>query len=143
MICQVCDKPLSVLEEDGLTDAREAMKTDRFTYEVGIVINFTDDELELLRKCCGGHYDGTVRGSALRGGFLYGWLNMQRMGMGDIGCSFRQLDTCAKALEQPSQAQEAEEVSKARWDLRFAIMGVLKSLNERARLMAGAEIVPA
>ncbi len=125
------------------------METNRFTYDVGILVNFTDDELELLRRCCVAHYDGTVSDSAKQGGFLYGWLNMRSFARSvrnssteDIACSFRQLDTCAKALEQPKGWRE-EDGGKSRQNLRAAIMEVLGSLAERTRLLSTTDIVPA
>jgi len=53
------------------------VKANEFRYKVGIYVDFTDEELGLLREYCLAHYDGLVKGSANRGGFLYGWLNMQ------------------------------------------------------------------
>ncbi len=115
------------------------MKAGGFTYEVGIFVDFTDDELDLLRRCCAVHYDGRVKAAAKQGGFLYGWLNARSMGI-DLKCSFSHLDTCAKALEQPTEWREKEAVQTLRWDLRHAIMGILRNLNEEhVRLSQSAE----
>lgn len=105
------------------------MKANKFTYDVEVFVDFTDDELELLRGCCAGHYDGLIKASVKRGGFLYGWINMRDMDI-DICCSFHQLDVCAKALDLPLKMTETEKDSKVRWNLRGAIMKTLRSLNE-------------
>ncbi len=111
------------------------MQAGSFTYEIGIIVDFTDDELTLLRDCCLGHYDGRVKAAA-KGGFVYGWLNIRReMGDGRVRCSFDQLDTCAKALEQPAVGEplgtpgQVTAQAEARLKLRAAIALVLRKLN--------------
>ena len=113
------------------------METGKFTYEIGILVDFTDDELTLLRDCCLGHYDGRVKEAADKGGFVDGWLNIRAFFRdalttlaGDfpkgVKCSFDELDTCAKALEQPPVGEPQAE---ARLELRNAITVALRSLN--------------
>ena len=112
------------------------METCKFTYKVGILVNFTDDELTLLRDCCLGHYDHRVKAAGAEGGFVYGWLNARcEMGEAAVRCSFDELDTCAKALEIGSEqlveddGKSLTEPYKARLDLRAAIKTALRSLN--------------
>lgn len=76
------------------------MKPGKFTYKVGILVEFTIDELRLLRDCCLGHYDHRVKAAADPGGFVYGWLQSRDTANDASRCSFDELDTCAKALEQ-------------------------------------------
>lgn len=107
------------------------MRTNALTYEIGVLIEFTNEDLELLRACAVAHYDGPVKASAKQGGFIYGWINKQTIpGLG-CRCSSEELDTCAKALEQPSQANEAERQMGARLNLRNAITGALRHLNKK------------
>ena len=111
------------------------MTTGKFTYEVRIIVDFTDDELALLRDCCLGHYDARVKAAADPGGFVYGWLNMRReMGDSRVRCSFDELDTCAKALEQPSVGEHwvrwhRLRGAQPRLELQNAVTAALRSLN--------------
>ncbi|MHA2279632.1 MAG: hypothetical protein ACXAC5_01895 [Promethearchaeota archaeon] len=112
------------------------METNRFVYSVEIRVIFTDEELSLLHCCCTLHYDQRTRSAAMQGGFIYGWINHRNMtGNKEQICSFDQLDTCAKALEQPLAWKETDEQTAARSELRTAIVEVLQRLNAETRRM--------
>ncbi len=115
------------------------MKINKFSYEVSMHIELTREELDLIRNCARGHYDAVVVQAALHGGFMYGWNNIQLDSDGILVCSsFRELDTCAKALEQPSVLPEKD--GRARGQLRATITRALISINEETRRVNEATV---
>lgn len=127
------------------------MKTNNFRYEVHIEIEFTDEEINVIELCMMSHYDARVKAAAAHGGFLYGWKNRINM-IGDtsqggfdrtLTCSFEQIDTCAKAIEQPSSIEE--DTRQRRYDARLRIRArlqielkdVLNSINAETKLRHG------
>lgn len=117
------------------------MKTGKFYYEVRLAIDFTDDELQLLRTCMLCHYDGRTKAAAKQGGFLYGWLNYKSMARegGDenatVICSQDQLDTCMKALEQMTPGEPDYHKTNARIALTWRIRKAFILLNEEYEKM--------
>ncbi len=119
------------------------MKTSNFRYEVHIEIEFTDEELNVIELCMMSHYDARTKAAAAHGGFLYGWKNCINM-MGDttLTCSFDQIGTCAKAIEQPSSIEEDDARLRIRARLQFELKDVLDRINaETKRLHHESEYV--
>lgn len=114
------------------------MKTNNFRYEVHIEIEFTDEELNVIELCMTSHYDAHVYSAAANGGFMCGWKNRINM-MGDrtLTCSFEQIDTCAKAIEQPSSTEEDDVRLRIRARLRIELKAVLDRINAETRLRNG------
>lgn len=110
------------------------MKTTKFSYDVSLYVEFTEEEFNLIRNSATSHYDGKVKASTKQGGFIYGWGNHLRWNKeaGNdsflVACSFRELDLCGKALEQSFSSEEDGGV--ARWVLRDVIVKILRSINE-------------
>ncbi len=122
------------------------MKTNKFAYEVFLHIELTCEELDLIQNCAKGHYDLRVRRSALQGGFIYGWRNrLKSKEDGDawLLCSFEELDTCAKALEQPASLTESDKDVATRWQLRGSVVDSLNGINNQTRRVNEAIVVTA
>ena len=115
------------------------MKTSDFRYKVHIEIEFTNEELNVVKLCMMSHYDARVKAAAAHGGFLYGWKNYINMSSGDqtLTCSFEQIDTCAKAIEQPSSVTEDDEQLRIRARLYIELKNVLDSINAETRRLHG------
>lgn len=104
------------------------MKTYQFSYKVSIDVDFSDEELEIIRRCAVNHYDLRVKNSARQGGFLYGWLNCLGGDVAHVCCNDDELDTCAKALQYEASGETTTQ-AKERHNLRCMIMGVFRALN--------------
>ena len=115
------------------------MKTSDFRYEVHINVFFTDKEITIIKLCMMGHYDAHVKAAANPGGFLYGWRNYIDAMIPTpttLTCSFDQLDTCAKAVEQPIH-NEGEEYQAIRFRLAGELKNALESINAETRQLHG------
>lgn len=100
------------------------MRFGEFWYTVDMEITLSKPELEHIMQKASEHYDSVCKGSALQGGFLYGWRNQ----LGEdlevvVSAKFQQLDTIAKILELPGS-----------WaDIKANVRNVMKAISEETR----------
>lgn len=122
-------------ELDGLPpeETPETPKTTRFSYKVLVEVEFSDGEMELLRKLSGAHYDSWCRSVSAVGGFLYGMTNRQQFAREDnqkppvFHMPFRDIDTLCKILEgRPQLHPEVRPTADA---LALRLSGLLKDIN--------------
>lgn len=94
--------------------------------EMVAMVEFTDEEWNVIMECCRHHYDYKVKTSTEKGGFLYGaqnhrdWCKDGEDKTDDF--TFRQLDTICKGLEMSQSPLRDEIYSK--------IHNILKDINK-------------
>jgi hypothetical protein len=87
------------------TVPRSKRKTNRFAYDVSILLDITVDDVKTLQECSKQHYDGVCQSAGAIGGFLYGWLNLLDFANDgwegtEIYATAREIGTCSKILER-------------------------------------------
>jgi hypothetical protein len=138
------------------------MKRVEFSYRIEVEVEFTGRDLAVLHHCANVHYDSVCKRAFQLGGFGWGWMNVfLHMGPDDesvvsfdldtieqgfaertvqVRASYRELDTCAKILEQAQilrlpEASGSEENIKTAAVLCMALPKLLHAINdESARL---------
>jgi hypothetical protein len=101
------------------------MKTKEFDYEVKIIIEFTQEEIDFLMERSRLHYDAKCRSVSAVGGFLYGIDNAHRIGIEEHTLTSLQLGTLAKILEMAWSIED-----DMRRNLSKEIHGDLRSISD-------------
>jgi hypothetical protein len=88
-----------------------------FVYKVGVEVEFTTEELNMLGLLAANHYDAHCRSIAAVGGFLYGMQNHQKFALEEDAqakpvhdLNFREIDTLCKVLEMRDMLSPVQSV---------------------------------